>query len=751
MGSCTWWLAIALCFSALAASKGNGTTEPPVMPFDEHDPPVVTMFGEEDPPMVTMFGEQDPPLVTMFDEEAKDDDENEVTEDDEGDTELPSRDFMDTNPTEVEGEPIFEGDILLTQSQWREIRERKGLNGESSRWPEGSDGYPLVPYLFTDSRLDTDTIKKGMDHWMEHTCIKFEETTNTNQPHLQYIYGGGCYSYVGKLNRNGQPVSIGSGCNYLGIVAHEIGHAIGFYHEQSRPDRDDYVVINYENIQDNRESNFNKYSTSVINNQNILYDYSSDMHYGSTGFSINGKTTISTKDHLAQVLIGQRAGLSHRDKHLANIMYKCIDKWLAKCEESTDPCQNGGYYGEACKCVCPPGTSGSNCETETGGYYDSLRNSCTQKVTEEGTLTSPNHPDNYPSGPEGQCVKWIQAPECHVPKLTFSAFELYGKNPYCSGNTCCYFDALEIRTDNLNYGEVFCGTDIAPGRSFTTTGQEMILYFRTRSNRYTGWSADLTFEKQEGCEEPQTTEASATEEGSTVSTTEAFSPQCTLEYYNGVYYWSSPDFGDENYPNSFTCGVTGNADPAKYALDIKLDTFKLQGEKDGECVDNLVLQLASGEITTLCGVKSGSTITSPTFNFQMQFTSDEAITDQGFNISIRIVAKKCNKVLYPGAGEKGTITASRHERMCDYRIVAPAGSEVRIDEISPKILRSPNCRRDWLTVNGRSERMYPKETSSKICGSSKLTSPITSTSGEMYIAYRGSRKSQGFTLKYTIV
>ncbi|KAK8400468.1 hypothetical protein O3P69_003258 [Scylla paramamosain] len=485
MGSCTWWLAIALCFSALAASK---------------------------------------------DEEAKDDDENEVTEDDEGDTELPSRDFMDTNPTEVEGEPIFEGDILLTQSQWREIRERKGLNGESSRWPEGSDGYPLVPYLFTDSRLDTDTIKKGMDHWMEHTCIKFEETTNTNQPHLQYIYGGGCYSYVGKLNRNGQPVSIGSGCNYLGIVAHEIGHAIGFYHEQSRPDRDDYVVINYENIQDNRESNFNKYSTSVINNQNILYDYSSDMHYGSTGFSINGKTTISTKDHLAQVLIGQRAGLSHRDKHLANIMYKCIDKWLAKCEESTDPCQNGGYYGEACKCVCPPGTSGSNCETETGGYY-------------------------------GQCVKWIQAPECHVPKLTFSAFELYGKNPYCSGNTCCYFDALEIRTDNLNYGEVFCGTDIAPGRSFTTTGQEMILYFRTRSNRYTGWSADLTFEKQEGCEEPQTTEASATEEGSTVSTTEAFSPQCTLEYYNGVYYWSSPDFGDENYPNSFTCGVTGNADP----------------------------------------------------------------------------------------------------------------------------------------------------------------------------------------------
>ena len=129
-----------------------------------------------------------------------------------------------------------------------------------------------------------------------------------------------CYSYVGRIGRS-QGISVGRRCFAFHTALHEIVHALGFYHEQSRPDRDEHVEILSENILDNLEDNFEKLSENIIDSLGVGYDYNSIMHYDATLFSRNGKPTIVALD--PDIPVGKARELSELDIEQINRLYGC--------------------------------------------------------------------------------------------------------------------------------------------------------------------------------------------------------------------------------------------------------------------------------------------------------------------------------------------------------------------------------------------------------------------------------------------
>ena len=72
-----------------------------------------------------------------------------------------------------------------------------------------------------------------------------------------------------------QPLSLDSGCIQVGTIVHELMHAVGFFHEQSRQDRDQFIEIQWRNVMNGADDQFEKYNLNVIDHLNEAYDYSS--------------------------------------------------------------------------------------------------------------------------------------------------------------------------------------------------------------------------------------------------------------------------------------------------------------------------------------------------------------------------------------------------------------------------------------------------------------------------------------------
>lgn len=65
------------------------------------------------------------------------------------------------------------------------------------------------------------------------------------QHNILILFHFSCSSNVGFTGKKVSYVNLGKNCFVMGTVQHETLHALGFWHEQARPDRDKYVDIHY--------------------------------------------------------------------------------------------------------------------------------------------------------------------------------------------------------------------------------------------------------------------------------------------------------------------------------------------------------------------------------------------------------------------------------------------------------------------------------------------------------------------------
>jgi hypothetical protein len=218
-----------------------------------------------------------------------------------------------TNPLHSQGQ----GDMLVHDNS-----KNRNVIARSKQWAN-----KRVPYDLTYGSAAAQKAFLAAARDIESlTCVRFVPRTSSDKNYVQLVSKNGCYSYMGNINYGAQELSLGQGCEYSAVAAHELGHALGLIHEHQRADRDNYITVYIDNVPKDQQHNFLKsdgVKYEVGDVQGGAYCYNSIMHYTGDSFAAQGKISMASK--LAGVTLGQtrQQGLTDYDVEQIKKYYGC--------------------------------------------------------------------------------------------------------------------------------------------------------------------------------------------------------------------------------------------------------------------------------------------------------------------------------------------------------------------------------------------------------------------------------------------
>lgn len=200
------------------------------------------------------------------------------------------------------------------------------------------------------------------------TCVSFtlidenDKSKYTNRLRVSWDKVGGCSSYIGR-NFADQPVNLRPDCAVKGkqtTAQHEFMHALGFWHEHQRPDRDKYVQLHPEKLKDDESTNVNYGKMDFLDwvDLDSPYDFQSIMHYGVWNMKDNRPSIAVAGDPRKAAPVNRKWPLSDQDAYQINKFYEC--EIINKCVEAGKDSCGGGLH----KCINQP--IGYTCDCATG-------------------------------------------------------------------------------------------------------------------------------------------------------------------------------------------------------------------------------------------------------------------------------------------------------------------------------------------------------------------------------------------------